>query len=159
MVEQVSESTNAEDYYVTDQLGSTRGLTTRLAMSEAGAQATVVAGWMAEVQGERLRAEADLVAATPREPMSKDQVRNLVLHARDIASVLAEADPDLKADLYAELGVQVRYDPFERVITPPAGSYTQVCVRGGLQPASVGSNPVHLIVYKVEPPVRAVLTA
>jgi len=23
---------------------------------------------------------------------------------------------------------------------------------GGLQPASVGCNPVHLIVYKVEPP-------
>ena len=70
VVEQVSESTNAADYYVTDQLGSMRGLTTRLAMSEAGAEATVVAGWMAEVQGERLRAEADLVAATPREPMS-----------------------------------------------------------------------------------------
>jgi hypothetical protein len=28
---------------------------------------------------------------------------------------------------------------------------------GGLQPASVGSNPVHLIVYKVEPPVGTVL--
>lgn len=47
MVEQVSESTNAADYYVTDQLGSMRGLTTRPAMSEAGAEATVVAGWMA----------------------------------------------------------------------------------------------------------------
>jgi hypothetical protein len=27
------------------------------------------------------------------------------------------------------------------------------CRRGGLQPSSLGSNPVHLIVYKVEPPV------
>jgi len=126
----VSESTNAADYYVTDQLGSMRGLTTRLAMSEAGAEATVVAGWMAEVQGERLRAEADLVAATPREPMSKDHVRNLVLHARDIASVLAEADPDLKADLYAALGVQVRYDPFERVVAATAGPCTKVHVGG-----------------------------
>ena len=35
---------------------------------EAGAEATVVAGWMAEVQGERLQAEAGLVAATPTNP-------------------------------------------------------------------------------------------
>jgi hypothetical protein len=36
---------------------------------------------------------------------------------------------------------------------------TQFLVSGGLQPALVGSNPVHLIVYKVEPPVRALPTA
>jgi len=32
---------------------------------DAGADATVVAGWMAEVQGERLRAEQELGAAVP----------------------------------------------------------------------------------------------
>jgi site-specific DNA recombinase len=98
---------------------------------EAGAEATVVAGWMAEVHGERLRAETDLVGATPQEPLTGDQVRKLVLQARDIASVLTDADPDLKADLYAELGVQVRYDPFEQVITATAGPCTKVRVGGG----------------------------
>ena len=40
---------------------------------EAGAEATVVAGWMAEVRGERLRAEGDLVAATPHDPLTKEE--------------------------------------------------------------------------------------
>ena len=98
---------------------------------EAGAEPTVVAGWLAEVQRERLGAEADLMAATPRNPVSKDQVRKLVLEARDIALLLAEADPESKADLYAELGVQIRYDPFERVISATAGPCTKVRVGGG----------------------------
>ena len=98
---------------------------------EAGAEPTVVAGWMAEVQTERVRAEAELVAATPHEPMSKDEVRKLVLEARDIASVLADADAGLKADLYTELGVQISYDPFQRIITATAGPCTKVRVGGG----------------------------
>jgi hypothetical protein len=69
--------------------------------------AAIVAGWMAEVQGERLRAEIDLGAAVPGEQMTKEQVRTLVLALHDIASVLATADPKLKADVYAELGVSV----------------------------------------------------
>jgi hypothetical protein len=67
VTEQVSESTNAADNYVTDQLGSKRGLTKiRLAMSQAGAEATVVARWMAEVKGGRLRARVAIVADTPK---------------------------------------------------------------------------------------------
>jgi hypothetical protein len=71
---------------------------------DAGADAAIVAGWMAEVQGERLRAEVDLGEALPGEQMTKDQVRALVLALHDIASVLATADPKLKAEVYAELG-------------------------------------------------------
>jgi hypothetical protein len=58
-------------------------------------------------------------------------VRKLVLDACDIASVLADADPDLKADLYTELGVQIRYDPFERIITAAAGPCAKNRVGGG----------------------------
>jgi hypothetical protein len=50
-------------------------------MSEAGAETTVVAG-----------------------RMTKGHVQNLVLYAPDIVSGLAEADPELNADLYAALG-------------------------------------------------------
>jgi hypothetical protein len=34
-----------------------------------------------------------------------------------------------------------------------------VHILGGLQPASVGCNPVHVTVYKVEPQIHSVLTA
>ncbi len=68
------------------------------------------------------------MAATPREPMSRDEVRKLVLEVRDIASPLADADPDLRAELYAELSVQIRYDPFQRVITAAAGPCIKVRV-------------------------------
>lgn len=98
---------------------------------DAGAEATVVAGWMAEVQGERLLAESELAAATPRDALTNGQIRDLVLQARDIASVLATANPKDKADLYAELGVQIRYSPFDRVITATAGPCTKVRVGGG----------------------------
>jgi hypothetical protein len=66
---------------------------------DAGADATIVAGWIAEVQGERLRAETDLGAAVPGEQITKEQVRTLVLALHDIASVLATADPKLKAEV------------------------------------------------------------
>jgi len=87
---------------------------------DAGAEAAVVAGWMAEVQGERLRAEIDLGAAVPGERMTREQVRTLVLALHDIASVLATADPKLKAEVYAELGIGVAYDHERRVVTVEA---------------------------------------
>lgn len=91
---------------------------------DAGADAAVVANWMAEVQGERLRAEAELGAAVPGEPLSKDQVRAMVLKLRDIAQVLATADPKLKTAVYEELGVQVLYDPHRRLVSVSAGPCT-----------------------------------
>jgi len=87
---------------------------------DAGADAAVVAGWMTEVQGERLGAETDLGEAVPGEQMTKEQVRMLVMALRDIASVLATADPKLKAEVYAELGVSVAYDHERRLVSVEA---------------------------------------
>ena len=98
---------------------------------DAGADAAVVAGWMAEVQGERLRAERDLGAVTPDGKLSKEQIQRLVIQLRDIASVLAMADPKDKAEIYAELGVRVNYAPHRRVIGVSAGSCTTARVGGG----------------------------
>ena len=58
----------------------------------------------------------DLGQAVPGEQMTKEQVRALVLALHDIASVLATADPKLKAEVYAELGVSVSYDHTRRVV-------------------------------------------
>ena len=52
--------------------------------------------------------------------MTKEQVRTLVLALHDIASVLATADPKLKAEAYAELGVSIAYDHERRVVTVEA---------------------------------------
>lgn len=98
---------------------------------DAGADAAVVAGWMAEVQGERLRAERELGAAVPGEKMTKDQIRRLVLSLRDIASTLATADPKDKAEIYAELGVQVTYDPAQHLVSVTAGPCSTDRVGGG----------------------------
>jgi hypothetical protein len=76
---------------------------------------------MAEVKGERLRAEHELGIAVPSERLTKDEIRKLVLGLHDIASVLADADPKLKAEVYAELGVAVTYDHKRRLVSVTAG--------------------------------------
>ena len=49
-------------------------------------------------------------AAKPGEQMTKEQVRTLVKALHDLASVLATADPKLKAEVYAALGISISYD-------------------------------------------------
>jgi len=88
---------------------------------DSGTDASLVAGWMAEVQGERLRAEQELAQAQPSDQPTKEQIRALVLSLRDIVQVLATADPKLKAEVYAELGVSVTYDHERRLVSVEAG--------------------------------------
>jgi len=89
---------------------------------DAGADAAVVATWMAEVQGQRLRAEQELGESVPADKLTKSQIRALVKSLRDIAAVLKTADPKLKAEVYAELGVEVTYDPEHRRVVVSAGT-------------------------------------
>ena len=101
---------------------------------DAGADATIVAGWMAEVQGERLTAEREIGLAQPAGQLTREQVRKLVLSLKDIVSVLATADPKLKAEVYEELGISVVYDPTRRVArieSRPENPWASVCVGGG----------------------------
>jgi site-specific DNA recombinase len=101
---------------------------------DAGADPVVVAGWMAEVQGERLKAERELGLAQPQGKLTKKQIRALVSSLRDIAAVLATADPKLKAEAYAELGISVTFDPVTRIVAAesrPEGACTTECVGGG----------------------------
>ncbi len=72
---------------------------------------------MAEVQGERLRAEQELVACEPSEKLTKAQIQRLVLQFKDIVAVLATADPKLKTEVYRELGVSIIYDPYKHVVS------------------------------------------
>jgi site-specific DNA recombinase len=81
---------------------------------EGGAPGEVVGAWIAEVRGERLRAEQDLIHATPADPLTAAEIKGLVLALGDIIRRLQAASPDLKAQVYADLGVQVTYDPAAR---------------------------------------------
>ena len=96
-------------------------LTRYRALLDAGTDAALVARWIAEVQGERLWAEAELDACIPAEKLTREQIRALVLALKDITAVLATADPKLKAEVYAELGVNVHYDHERRMVSVTAG--------------------------------------
>ena len=98
---------------------------------DARVDAALVAAWMSEVQGERLRAEREPGAAVPEQQLTRDQIRSLVLSLKDISAQLRKADLRLKAQIYAELGVRVAYDPHQRVIRVSAGPCSTERVGGG----------------------------
>lgn len=100
---------------------------------EAGADPTVVAGWMAEVQGDRLRAEHELALATPAARMTPATVRALIDELPPIDDVLAEADHEAKARLYNELGLHLTFDAQRRLVRVEAApiACTPECVGGG----------------------------
>jgi site-specific DNA recombinase len=109
-------------------------LTKYRAALDAGADPAIVAGWFAEVQGERLRAERETGQAQPAGQLTKEQVRSLVTSLKDIAAMLATADPKLKAEVYSELAISVTYDHDRRVIrleSRPETPWARVSVGGG----------------------------
>jgi len=103
---------------------------------DAGADPVVVAGWMAEVQGERLRAEQELGRTVPGEKLSKDEVRKLVRSLGDIAAVLRTTDPKDRAEVYAELGVRITYNPDGRIVIAESSPCSKVRVGGPMSPFS-----------------------
>lgn len=98
---------------------------------DRGTDPAIVTVWIREVQGERLRAEAELGATVPGGQLTKEEIRALVFKLRDIAEVLATTDPKLKQEVYRELGVQVHYDPHQRTVCVSAGPCTTERVGGG----------------------------
>lgn len=83
---------------------------------EAGTDPKVVSAWIAEVQGERLAAERELARTVGAEPLTADEVRRLVRAVKDPVKMLRQADPALKATIYADLGVRLEYVHGERLV-------------------------------------------
>ena len=73
---------------------------------DSGADPAIVGAWIAEVRAERDRAEVDIAGAKPAEPMTHAEVKAIVLAMQDMAKVLRRADPKLKAEVYADLGLK-----------------------------------------------------
>ena len=101
------------------------------AVLDEGADAKVVARWMAQVHRERANLQAQLGHTIPGGKLTSSQVRALVDALRDIVTVLAEADPEDKAELYGELGVNLTYHPEGRVSVEMHPRGVNVRVGGG----------------------------
>jgi site-specific DNA recombinase len=93
-----------------------------------------VAGWIAETEAEK--ANYALVmrrSDEPRPRMSEAEIKALVEKFAEIATVLQDADPDDKAEIFRQLGLKLTYHPGRRLveaeIKAPAHWYSE-SVRG-----------------------------
>jgi hypothetical protein len=68
---------------------------------DSGADPAIVAGWMAEVQGERLSAEADLAEGAKSDPLTVAQLRQVVELLAPMAQTLHDASAERKGEIYA----------------------------------------------------------
>ena len=98
---------------------------------EAGTDPALVAGWIAEVQGERLRAEAELASLRPTAPPTAAEVRDLVDGLGGLTAVLAHADPESKARVYSELGLRLTYDHVRNLVVAEVQPWATARVGGG----------------------------
>jgi site-specific DNA recombinase len=118
-------------------------LATYRAALEHGTDPQVVADWIREVQGERLEAEQALVTAQPGRILEADELRSAIAELGDLRPVLAKADPLLKREVYADLGIRMTYRPADNVVevtADPVG--LSACRRGDLNPhAPKGTSP------------------
>ncbi|MCF0095662.1 hypothetical protein [Micromonospora sp. MH99] len=107
---------------------------------DAGADPSVVASWIAQTQAERARAETDLhppESAAPRR-MTQAEITALVHALGDIATVLRDAHPADKAEVYQQLDLRLNYQPETQTVRAgidlSAHRGAMVCVRGRHDP-------------------------
>lgn len=100
-----------------------------------GADPTVVAAWIAEVQGDRLAAERTLSSARTS-LLTAEDVRDVIENLGDIVAVLAKAKSTEKAKVYADLGITLTYRPAENVVSVEAAPAVcqSACRRGDYDP-------------------------
>jgi DNA invertase Pin-like site-specific DNA recombinase len=97
---------------------------------DAGADPAVVTTWITQTQNERRRIEG-LFAATSRSEsrprLTRDQITSIVQQVGELTTVLAEADPTNRAEVYRQLGLRLTYHPEQQKVRvqaqPDADSY------------------------------------
>ena len=77
---------------------------------DQGTDPAIVAGWIREVEVERIGAQAKLREAAGRTAMTTDEIMEIVTAIGDMIKMLANAQPADKIELYARLGLQLEYD-------------------------------------------------
>lgn len=84
---------------------------------EAGADPTIVTGWIAEVEAERRRILSALKQQEPGDRrLTREEITAMVQQLGDIIGVLREADPADQAEVYQQLGLRLTYHPDERKV-------------------------------------------
>jgi site-specific DNA recombinase len=90
------------------------------AVLEGGTDAALVAGWTAEVNAARVRAEHRLRQLTGRHRMTRAEIRHLVDSLGDMVKVLRLADPADQATIYRQLRLRLTYHPGEHKVLTEA---------------------------------------
>lgn len=107
---------------------------------DAGADPTVVAGWIAETQTDRQRAEQHQHTRTEentdsRVQFSEEQIIAIVEELGDLTGALRDAEPEHKLEVYRSLGLHLAYDPDTQTVRASldlaAHRWDSVRVRGG----------------------------
>ena len=97
-----------------------RKLTGYRAALDAGGDPAFVSRWITETTAERARLVARTRPATPRAPMTGEQIASIVTALGDILAVLRAADPADKAEIYSQLGLRLTYQPGRRIVRAEA---------------------------------------
>jgi DNA invertase Pin-like site-specific DNA recombinase len=100
---------------------------------DAGGDPVLVAQWIAETQKQKAAAQRRLDPVAVGGRMSRAEVEDMLAALRDVALVLGDADPDEKAELYRDLGLDLVYDGSARRVSASlnADHVVGVRVRGG----------------------------
>jgi site-specific DNA recombinase len=121
-----------------------RKLASYRAALDAGGDPAVVSQWITETHARKLAAQARLQAQAGTRPgldqarMSKEEIATVVATIADLMAILRTADAADKAELYAQLGLHLTYNPAARTViarAEPGRSCTKgSCPRGDLNP-------------------------
>ncbi len=90
---------------------------------ESGTDAPVIGEWIAEVDQQRRSLERQLGRKPTDRSLTAAEVRALVTRLKDIVAVLGRADPQLKRQVYDELGVRLTYQPDGEVHVEAGGPH------------------------------------
>jgi hypothetical protein len=83
---------------------------------KAGGDPAVIGPWIAETQARKVAAQAEIRAATGRRQMNPGDLAAIVAALGDLVRVIQEADPADKAQMYAQLGLTLTYQPGRRLV-------------------------------------------
>ncbi|MER7010330.1 recombinase family protein [Saccharopolyspora sp. NPDC000359] len=79
---------------------------------DQGNDAGIIASWIADVEAQKLKAEAILRGSKSPRPtkITPSSIKQTLVACRGAVASLHRADPDLKASVYRALGVKITYD-------------------------------------------------
>lgn len=111
---------------------------------DAGADPVVVAGWIADTQAERQRAEQRQQAAAAAKTtddlgrITAEEIIAIVEELGDMVTALRDAEPEHKLEVYRSLGLHLTYTPETQTVRAQIDlgphRWDSACVRGGTRP-------------------------